>query len=238
MSVENCSLAIVGAGVSGCALAARLRVLGWRGAITLLEAGQGAGGRAASRRSRSHPGWRLDHGAPFFTLPAADPPELLAPLLAAGRLRSWPSPGAVDAPAPLRRLEQDGSLVDEAGGFAASGRLYRGWPAMADLAEGLLELAQAAQAPGGRAEGAPPLQRRHGCRVEALDHRDGLWQLRDGAGDLQVQADWLVLSATLLAHPRCLPLLGLADIPLRVAQRHLADPGVERALQAIARRGS
>lgn len=234
MNAQTGSLAIIGAGVSGCALAARLRGLGWRGAITLLEAGQGAGGRAASRRSRRQPGWSLDHGAPFLTLTAADPPELLAPLLATGRLRPWPSPAGTGAPAPLRRLEHDGSLGDAAGVFAASGNLYRGWPAMADLAEGLLELAEAARSPGGAAEGAPPLQRRHGVRIEALAWCDGQWQLRDGSGHLQAQADWLVLSGTLLAHPRCLALLGLAEIPLQAVQRQLADPAVDRVLAAVA----
>lgn len=233
MSEQNGNLAIIGAGVSGCALAARLRGLGWRGAITLLEAGQGAGGRAASRRSRRHPGWSLDHGAPFLTMTTADPPELLAPLLAAGRLRPWPEPAGPGAPAPLRRLEADGSMVDDPGVFAASGDLYRGWPAMADLAEGLLELAEAAQEPGGAAEGAPPLERRHGVRIEALARRDDQWQLRDGAGELQAQADWLVLSGTLLAHPRCLPLLGLAEIPLQAVQRQRADPALEQVLTAV-----
>ncbi|MGB5240200.1 MAG: NAD(P)-binding protein [Prochlorococcaceae cyanobacterium] len=35
---------MIGAGVAGCALAARLRRLGWRGPIGLWESGRGAGG--------------------------------------------------------------------------------------------------------------------------------------------------------------------------------------------------
>lgn len=221
---------IVGAGIAGCALAARLRQLGWRGAITLVEAGRGLGGRAASRPSRRDPDWRLDHGAPLLQLSGdAAAPQLLEPLLRSGRLRSC-RPEQLQ----LAVLESDGSLQARPGPFADSGRLYRGWPAMADLAGGMLELADAAAAPGGPAEGASPLHRCHGIRVEALEPWPGGWRLRDGNGDVVALGPWLVLSGTLLAHPRCRTLLGCAEVPLAAANRVLGDAALEQALQALA----
>lgn len=230
------TLLIVGAGVSGCALAAQLRRLGWRGPIQMLEAGRGVGGRAASRPCRQDPDWRLDHGAPFLNLQAAEPPALLQPLLEAGRIRAWPEPaqeagGSCEA---LRQLDADGSLSDSPGPLAAGGQLYRGWPAMADLATGMLELAEQARQPGAPAAGAPALERLQGRRVERLSRRDGLWQLEDARGDTLAQGAWLVLSGTLLAHPRCRDLLGCEEIPLAAANRQLRDPDLERALSAIA----
>lgn len=79
-SLPRTDLAIVGAGVSGCALAASLRRRGWRGSIELLEIGRGPGGRAATRYSRQDPDLRINHGAPLFNIRAQTPPELLQAL--------------------------------------------------------------------------------------------------------------------------------------------------------------
>ncbi|WP_432786039.1 NAD(P)-binding protein [Cyanobium sp. BSA11S] len=78
------SLAVIGAGIGGCALAARVRQLGWRGPIGLWESGRGPGGRASSRRSRHDPLLRFDHGAPLFSITTTTEPALLAPLLEGG----------------------------------------------------------------------------------------------------------------------------------------------------------
>lgn len=230
------ALLIVGAGVSGCALTAQLRRQGWRGPIRLLEAGRGLGGRAASRPCRQDPSWRLDHGAPFLNLRGAEPPALLQPLLQAGQLRAWPPPAAEsgDWSTALRQLEADGRLSEARGPLAGEGRLYRGWPAMGDLAAGMLELAEQARRPGAAAEGAPAVQRLHGQRVETLERRDGLWHLGAADGEPLAQGIWLVLSGTLLAHPRCRQLLGCDQVPLEAVNRQLQDPDLTRALSAIA----
>lgn len=234
MSHPDGTLLIVGAGVSGCALAAQLRRLGWRGSIRMVEAGRGVGGRAASRPDRQDPAWRLDHGAPFLTLQGTEPPALLQPLLQAGCLRTWPSTVNEGAGTALRQLEGDGSLSDDPGPLAAGGQLYRGWPAMADLAAGMLELAEAARHVGGAAAGAPAVERLHGQRIETLSRRDGLWSLGDAAGETLAEGGWLVLSGTLLAHPRGPALLGWPEVPLAAANRQLQDAAVTQALAAIA----
>lgn len=246
------TLLIVGAGVSGCALATQLRCLGWRGPIRMLEAGRGLGGRAASRPDRQDPAWKLDHGAPFLNLRGAEPPALLQPLLQAGRLRSWPPPAtgnrdgqsedsgqesgdeSGNGRAALRQLEADGRLSEEPGPLASEGQLYRGWPAMGDLAAGMLELAEQARMPGGPAAGAPAVERLHGRRVEKLERREGLWRLGTADGTLLAQGPWLVLTGTLLAHPRCRELLGCDPVPLEAANHQLQDPQLTQALAAIA----
>ena len=239
MTSTDQTLLIVGAGVSGCALAAQLRGLGWRGPIRMLEAGRGLGGRAASRPCRQDPAWRLDHGAPFLNLRGAEPPALLQPLLQAGRLRSWPpdsdsGDGSGDGIPALRQLDADGRLSDEPGPLASGGQLVRGWPAMGDLAAGMLELAEQAREPGGPAAGAPAVERLHGRRVETVERREGLWRLGTADGTPLAQGHWLVLSGTLLAHPRCRELLGCGQVPLEAANRQLQDPALTRALSAIA----
>ena len=245
MTLKDETLLIVGAGVSGCALAAQLRCLGWRGPIRMLEAGRGLGGRAASRPCRQDPTWRLDHGAPFLDLRGAEPPALLQPLLQAGRLRSWPPPTAGhgdntgdqsggDGFPALRQLDAAGRLSEEPGPLANAGQLYRGWPAMGDLAAGMLELAEQACRPGSPAAGAPAVERIHGRRVERVERRDGLWRLGTADGTPLAQGHWLVLSGTLLAHPRCRELLGCDQVPLEAANLQLQAPQLTRALSAIA----
>ena len=61
-------LAVIGAGLAGCSLVARLQQHGFGGSIAVVEAGRGPGGRTATRRSRQAEQWRLDHGAPGFNL--------------------------------------------------------------------------------------------------------------------------------------------------------------------------
>ena len=89
------SLAVIGAGVAGCALAAGLRRGGWEGSIVLWEAGRGPGGRAATRRSRHDAGWRVDHGAPLLNLLEGPEPELVAPLRSGGWIVPWQEPATV-----------------------------------------------------------------------------------------------------------------------------------------------
>ena len=105
---------------------------------------------------------------------------------------------------------------------------------MGDLAAGMLELAEQARRPGGPAAGAPAVERLHGRRVETLERREGLWHLGTADDVTLAQGHWLVLSGTLLAHPRCRELLGCDQVPLEAANRHLNDPALTHALSAIA----
>lgn len=214
------SLAVIGAGVAGCALAAGLRRGGWGGSIVLWEAGRGPGGRAATRRSRQDPGWQIDHGAPLFNLLEDPEPELVAPLLAGGWIEPWRQQAAV--------LDRAGNLGPADGDPLLRGRLYRGRQGMDDLARGLLALAEA-QGP------AESLDGRYGTLVRHLEARPGGgWRLADATGAVQGEADWLVLTGTLLAHPRALERFGWPQVPLLQASRGLGDAELEAALAAIA----
>jgi len=222
---EPGSIAVVGAGVAGCALVAQLRRLGCRVPITLLETGRGAGGRAATRRSRRDDALAIDHGAPLFNISAEPPPELLAPLLQGGWIDSWP-PG----PAGLATLEADGRLAAGSGDARLAGEIFGGRHGMESLAGGLLELAAAATPVGV----AVP-QVRYGVMVrELVVSPTGAWHLLDAQGQLLAEADWLVLAGTLLAHPRGPQVFGWSEVPLAAAARQLGDPRLDAALRSIA----
>ncbi len=213
-------MAVVGAGVAGCALAAGLRRGGWAGTISLWERGRGVGGRAGSRRSRHDPSLRIDHGAPLLNLGAGPVPDLIAPLLEGGWIVPWAG--------PVAGLSGDGHTGQDADAPLLQGTLYRGQPAMDSLCQGLLALAEAAGP-------APELQVHLGTLVRHLvPQGGGGWQLLDDATTVLGQADWLVLASTLLAHPRCTTLFDWPEAPLGQAARTVADPDLDRALGAIA----
>jgi hypothetical protein len=219
------SLAVIGAGVGGCALVASLRRGGWRGALSLWESGRGPGGRTATRRSRQDAGLRLDHGAPLFNI-TASPPALLEPLLEVGAIQPWCEPRAsIDVAGRLH--------PGDAGDPYVGGALYHGRGGMDGLCRGLLELAEAA-APGLSAPGLA-LEAHYGVLVRHLAVTPaGTWQLFDRDRRLLGEADWLVLGGTLLAHPRSRLLLAWDTVPLQEAARPLADPDLFHALAALA----
>ncbi|WP_457767398.1 NAD(P)-binding protein [Cyanobium sp. ULC082] len=213
------SLAVIGAGVAGCALTARLRWLGWRGPISLWESGRGAGGRASTRRSRHDPLLRLDHGAPLLSIDRSPPPALLAPLLAGGWLEPWSG--------ELAQLDREGRLIAGATDPLTRGALYRGKGGMDQLCRGLLELG------GAEIELNVNSLVRHLARTT-----HGGWELQDQRQQRLGGADWLVLSGTLLVHPRCQALLGWSEPPLQALLSSLTDPQLERAAAAIAAVGA
>jgi predicted NAD/FAD-dependent oxidoreductase len=209
-------LAIVGAGVGGCALAAQLRRLGWSGTLRLLEIGRGPGGRAATRRSRNDPGLRIDHGAPLFNLRDSGhpPPALLNPLLAGGWIESWPGAvGCIDGEGRIGAAIHDGF---------SDGSLYRGRGGMEQLGHGLLRLA-----------GSPELWCNSLVRqLQPLPA--GGWRLLGATGEALLCCRWLVLSGSLLAHPRCQAVFGWSQVPLQTAAAELNDPALQQACDALA----
>lgn len=216
---EGQSLAVIGAGVSGCALVARLRQLGFHGPIDLWETGRGPGGRASTRRSRQDPDLPIDHGAPLFNVTASPPPALLAPLLQAGHVVPWPGRLAV--------LRGERELLPGQHDALGAGQLFCGNGGMDHIGVGLLQLARQAD--------APPVATHFSTLVRQLGHSpEAGWQLFDRQGDCLGHADWLVLSGTLLAHPRTQLIFGWPEVPLKKAAEPLADLQLEHALTTIA----
>ena len=212
MPGKDVDLAVIGAGLSGCALVAALRTHGWAGTIQLLEAGRGPGGRCATRRRRDDPLWRLDHGSPtlsFQSEPQGQLRELIRSLEQRGVLR-------VDDE-PVVGLDHHGAAVEPPDHPLLRGPRWRGIPTMATVAETLL------------ADGSAGVDVRFGERIETLSREGGRWLLPGG-----VRAGMVVLSGTLLAHPRSLAMLGRSDVPLRDAFPEQDDPVLDQALAWIA----
>lgn len=209
-------VAVVGAGVAGCALVAELRRLGFGGSIALWETGRGPGGRASTRRSRGDSQLVIDHGAPLLNITADPPPHLLEPLLAEGWLEPWPGPVAM--------LEGESRLNIGRADALGMGTLLHGQGGMDRLCRGLLHLA-----------GKHRIALHYGTFIRSLARsRSGPWQLLNRQGDLLGEADWLVLSGTLLAHPRSQVIFGWEGVPLAQAAAGLQDLQLDHVLTTLA----
>ena len=211
-------LVVIGAGLAGCSLIARLRQLDWSGTIALVEAGRGPGGRMATRQRRDAPEWRLDHGAPGFHLaqhPSGDLDALLTPLRDQGVLQQdWGN---------VISLDGDGSVVANSGDSTPEGGWLRGQPCMANLCTAMINLSNI------------PLERQYGTRVRWLDRTDGAWCLMNEDRSWRLHGRRVVMSGTLLAHPRSLAMLGWSDVPLRQAVPEGVDPDLDLALETLGR---
>jgi renalase len=210
------AIAVIGAGVAGCALVAQLRRLGFAGAISLWETGRGPGGRAGTRRSRVDGAMAIDHGAPFLNITGSPDPALLQPLLASGWIQPWT--------APVAMLEGESRLNLGRPDALGMGRLFQGQGGMDQLCSGLLHFAAGEK-----------LLCHYGTLVRFLVRTPrGCWQLLDGNRQLLAEAHWLVLSSSLLAHPRCQMILGWPDVPLAQAAAQLGDWQLDHVLTTLA----
>ena len=220
-SPPQTDLAIVGAGIAGCSLVACLRREGWSGSITLLDSGRGAGGRAATRRSRQAPDRPINHGAPLFNSDAAAPHGLITALSAGG----WIEPFS----GPIHCLNEAGQIgPPRADGFS-HGTLWQGCGGSDRVATGLLALA--AEHPGHTALRTGTLVR----RLCPEDSAEGLrWTLQGPDGQRLLTSRWLVLSGSLLTHRRCQSVFGWETIPLQQAAAVLQDPQLDQASGALA----
>lgn len=209
-------LAIIGAGVAGCSLATRLCQQGWEATdLSIWEAGRGAGGRTATRRSRQDPNLRIDHGANVFNIGLEPPPLLLEPLLQQGWVESWTDPVAL--------MNGEGVLLPEVTETPLlKGSCFRGSGGMDQLCRGLLALTD---------ERVPAT---FDTLVRGIGRENDCWVLTDLGGQPLVEARAIVLTGTLLAHPRSRLTFGWPSPPLQTLAEQLQDPGLNHSLAAIA----
>lgn len=216
--MKTIEMAVIGAGLSGCSLIARLRQCGYKKKIAIIEAGRGPGGRISTRQRHDDPIWRLDHGAPGFTLSADQSDELkelLASLKKSGSLKR--EQGAVlwlNAKGALKTSKDLGNQEEE---------WWKGNPNMANICKELIEA------------GKDNLQEIYGCRIRSIERDNKIWVLKDEANVPITKSKRLVLSGNLLAHPRSLAMLDWADVPLRTAVAKEEDTDLDEALAILAK---
>ena len=215
--MQPVEIGVIGAGVSGCSLIARLRQCGYKNKIAVVEAGRGPGGRMATRQRRGDPVWRLDHGAPGFTLsenPTGALKKFLTPLKESGALKR--EEGEVlwlNRKAELKTAEDLGKSQQE---------WWKGDPYMANICKQLIQ------------KETQNLREIYGCRIRFIEKQEDVWILKDESNKSIIKCQKLIFSGNLLAHPRSLAMLDWRDIPLRQAVPKGEDSDLDHALEVIA----
>uniref|UniRef100_A0A7S1B635 Amine oxidase domain-containing protein n=1 Tax=Corethron hystrix TaxID=216773 RepID=A0A7S1B635_9STRA len=208
-------VAIIGGGVSGCASARRLAQLSPSAEITLYEIGRGPGGRASTRKTRSHPHLYINHGSPYAEVRSDSGRSLLSSL----------GPSSV---APF--LGARGFLNSDTGEFLLENSVADGDKShyvtgangeMSEIAASLIR-------------GIPSIDAKYKTMVRGLSRaQNGAWELKDKHEQVIGTADWLVVAGSGIAHPRWSDAFGGAP-PLIAAEHESPDPKLRTALDAIA----
>ncbi len=210
-------VAIIGAGVAGASAARQLGLASGHDAfaIDIYEIGRGPGGRAATRRTRSLPVLRINHGAPYADISTAEGRALVASL-----------DGAVQ-PYNGRRVIIDAATGTQRLRAQAEGEQFITGThgEMGNIADGLLRDAAGEMLPG--------ISPRYTQMVRGLSQQAGQWRLMDKTGETLGLADWLVVSGSGVAHPRWSQTFG-GEPPLVAAARDLADQRLDEALTTVA----
>ena len=141
--------------------------------------------------------------------------ELLAPLRSKGILQQNTRPVlSLDAGAGLSTATSSEACPD--GGW------WHGIPCMASICEALLDGAESLQ-----------LSCQFETRVRWLKRCNDHWLLENEDRSWSLRAQRLVLSGTLLAHPRSLKMLAWDDVPLRSAVAEGIDDELDSVLQQL-----
>jgi predicted NAD/FAD-dependent oxidoreductase len=183
--------------------------------MSLWETGRGPGGRASTRRSRSDSMLRFDHGANLFNITTQPLPKLLPTLMERGWVEPWTEAIAIlSGSGELRSLRTTDALL--------WGSCFRGQGGMENLCRGLLDVAADAVSP------------HFETLIREMDRSGDCWVLKNAKGELVAEAERLVLTGTLLAHPRGTLTFGWSAPPLRVLAERLQHPWLNHVLAAIA----
>ena len=212
-------IAVIGGGVSGCALVHGLRneLKAGRLSVSLFEIGRGVGGRTATRRTRDLKALSIDHGAPAFSARTA-PFLQLCESLNLSRLDTSQPTGA------FVTLTKGGEIVPERD---PPPRFSGGEAGIGTFAETLLR--------GGAPPGEEPLARTvFSTQVKTAEKTaEGTWRLSDRNGDDLGEYDWLVATSSGFAHPRWTSQFGGLP-PLVAAAQAMGDGALDASLAALA----
>ena len=202
---------VIGAGISACTFASILNKRFPEVSILLVEQGRRIGGRATTRKSRKNQFLEFDHGLPSISFSkhiSKDLLTLITPLINSKK---------------LLEISKDILLINEFGDLNHSFtdfKIYRSLPFMANFCAEIINQAN------------NPKQIKYVFKTftKSLKYTNNLWEIQLSNGML-IKSINLILSSSLIAHPRCLKILKTKSLPLRDAFVHGQDRIVDSLLR-------
>ena len=200
---------VIGAGLSGCTFASLLNKKFSDASILLVEHGRRIGGRATTRKSRKNKALEFDHGLPslnFSNHISKDIQTLISPLINSNKL--------VD-------ISKDILLINEFGVLKTTfnnDRIYRSLPFMANFCEEIIN----------QSVNQKKINFLFQTLTKSFKHINDLWEIEVNNGKF-INSKNLILSSSLIAHPRCLKILKTKSLPLREA----FTPGKDKVVDSL-----
>ena len=188
---------VIGAGISACTFASFLNKRFSDASILLVEHGRRIGGRATTRKSRKNKIFEYDHGLASFNFSkniSQDIFTLILPLINSKKL--------VDISSNILLMNEFGSLNNS----FSSNKIYRSHPFMKNFCEEIIN----------KSVNPKKINFLFQSLTKSIERTNDLWEIKVNNGIL-IKSENLILSSSLIAHPRCLKILNINSLPLRDA---------------------
>ena len=204
---------VVGAGISGCTFASSINKRFPTASILLVEHGRRIGGRSTTRKSRKNKNLEFDHGLPSINLSDSISNDLfsfISPLINSNTL--------IDISNDILFINEFGSLNKQ----SVDGKTYRCLPFMINFSKEIIN----------QSINPEKINFLFETLIKSIIRNNDLWEVKINH-EGHVRAKNLILSSSLLAHPRCLNILNLNSIPLRDAFKVGTDNIVDSVIERI-----
>ncbi|MBW3041096.1 NAD(P)-binding protein [Prochlorococcus marinus] len=188
---------VIGAGISGCTFASCLNKRFSDASILLIEHGRKVGGRSTTRNSRKNTIFKFDHGLASISLSknfSEDINKLIYPLIKSKKLIN---------------ITKDILLINEIGeihNLSTDKEIFRGYPFMINFCEGIID----------QSFNRKNIHFLFQTLVKSFKRENDLWRILLNEEKV-IRSKNLVLSSSLIAHPRCLKIFNVNSLPLRDA---------------------
>ena len=204
---------IIGAGISACTLASCINKRFSDASILLIEHGRRLGGRATTRKSRKKEILEFNHGLPSISFNqhvSQDILSLILPLINKKKL--------LDISNDILILDEFGILNNS----LTTSKTYKSSPFMVNFCEEIVN----------QSINPKKIDFLFQTLTKSLYRNMDIWNIQINNGDF-VKSKNLILSSSLIAHPRCLKILGTDSLPLRdafiIGQDKIVDSLLQKA---------
>ncbi len=200
---------VIGSGISACTFASCLNKRFSDTSILLVEHGRRLGGRATTRKSRKYTTLEFDHGLPSLSFSqdvSEDIQTLLSPLINSKKL--------LDISKDILKINEF-SEMDNA---STKDKIYRGWPFMINFCEEIIN----------QSINPKKIDFLFQTLTKSMKRRNNEWEVSVNQERI-ITSKNLILSSSLIAHPRCLEILKISSLPIRDA----FIPGEDKVVDAL-----
>ena len=188
---------VIGSGISACTFASLLNKRFSDVSILLVEQGRRIGGRATTRKSRINKILDFDHGLPSITFSkytSQDILKLISPLINSKKL--------IDISSDILIINEFG-IMDN---LYTNDKIYRSLPFMINFCEEIINQSIIPK----------NINFLFKTLIISIKRSNNIWELKAN-NEKVIRSKNLILSSSLIAHPRCLDILQTKSLPLRDA---------------------